>query len=136
MTAAAITVEGLDELRRALKKAEDVDALAGIKAANRDIGLMVVAAAKTRAFGVSRMAASAAQTLRATNTAGYAGVRLGSAAKPFAAGAEFGSIRYRQFKPWRGSGAGYFLYPTVRDKTPEIINQYADAIVSVLVKEK
>ena len=134
MTSATVRVEGLDELRRALKKAQDVEALGKVKAANRAAGELVVKAAQRRAPGVSRMAASAATTLRASNSAGKASVRIGSNAKPYALGAEFGSVRYRQFKPWRGSGAGagYFLWPAIRDKTPEIVELYGDAIEDAL----
>ena len=33
---------------------------------------------------------------------------------------------WNQFKPWRGSdtGAGYFLYPSIREQEDEIVNRY------------
>ena len=66
-------------------------------------------------------------------------------------GAEFGSGRnklrmlpneggdrlgWNQFKPWRGSGqgAGYFLYPAIRDTTPEIVDMYGDAVEQIARK--
>ena len=47
-----------------------------------------------------------------------------------AGGAEFGSYRYHQFKPWRGSSsdAGYFLYPSIRDDAGRIEEEYRDAV--------
>lgn len=52
-------------------------------------------------------------------------------------GAEFGgglTPNTRQFMPWRGSshGAGYFLWPTVRDNRLEIAATYSEALLEAL----
>lgn len=46
-------------------------------------------------------------------------------------GAEFGSDRFTQFRPWRGNdtGAGYFLWPTVRAMSDEVMGRYGDALM-------
>lgn len=51
-------------------------------------------------------------------------------------GAEFGSDRFRQFSPWRGSdtGAGYFLWPTVRAESDATIEEYGDALIDAVDK--
>jgi hypothetical protein len=51
-------------------------------------------------------------------------------------GAEFGSDRFRQFSPWRGNkdGAGYFLWPTVRDEGDFISDTYEDALLRAVDK--
>lgn len=48
-------------------------------------------------------------------------IRVGSNSVEWATSFEFGSRRYREF-PWRGNstGAGYFLWPTIRDSEEEI----------------
>lgn len=52
-------------------------------------------------------------------------------------GAEFGGQgrpTTQQFKPWRGSstGAGYFLWPTVRDDRTFIEKEYGDALLEAI----
>ena len=78
------------------------------------------------------MAAKTAPSIRSLAQQTRAQVSLGGGAYPFAMGAEFGSVRYRQFKPWRGSNAdaGYFLYPTIRSmgQSGEIERLYMDAV--------
>lgn len=54
-------------------------------------------------------------------------------------GAEFGGQRRRttqQFRPWRGSshGAGYFLWPAVRDNRAYIEKAYGDALIEAIDK--
>jgi hypothetical protein len=53
-------------------------------------------------------------------------------------GAEFGADRYTQFLPWRGNkeGAGYFLWPAIRDLGPVIRREYSDALLDALNKVK
>ncbi len=53
-------------------------------------------------------------------------------------GAEFGSITYSQFSAWRGSdtGAGYFLWPAVRDDARFIADKYDEALMDAMKKVK
>ena len=134
----AVEYDGFDEARRALKRLEDVERTRQYKVANREIANDVVIPA-ARANASTKMERRAASTLAAT---GDGAVRLGKGF-PGALGAEFGADRnqrrlgrphgktvpvtgWQQFKPWRGSdnGAGYFLWPAIREQTDEIVNRY------------
>jgi hypothetical protein len=95
--------------------------------------------------------AKAAQSLKASKTVGRAQVSGGNAQVPFFFGAEFGAkqnilrgerrragwagpgryIGFRQFLPWKKPGqgnTGYFLFPTLRAETDQIIELYADEL--------
>lgn len=80
------------------------------------------------------MSGRGAGSIRPLATATRAQVAIGSGRAPYVLGQEFGSIRYRQFPAWRGSGpgAGYFLYPTVREELPELREDYLDAVGDAL----
>lgn len=128
-----VDVQGLAEFRRELRRV-DAELPDRLKAANVELAGHVVAGAQGRAGTVSRMAAKAAESLRPARTVGGAAVYLGNAATPFAMGAEFGSVRFRQFEPWRGSGggAGYFLYPEIRAQRDRIIERYRQVLDELL----
>lgn len=130
-----INVEGLPELSRALKSI-DPGLQKELRATNRQVAQDVTAAAKGRALSLGSVAAKTAGSLRATAGATSAGVGMGGSGYEFAGGAEFGSLKYKQFQPWRGndSDAGYFLYPTIRDKADEIVETYDDAMKTVIRK--
>lgn len=54
-------------------------------------------------------------------------------------GAEFGGQRRpttQQFDPWRGNstGAGYFLWPTIRGESASIVERYGDALMTAVDK--
>lgn len=134
-----IRIEGLAELRKALAEVDDslVDIVA---VANKKVANMVASKAALRAAALGRRGAvRAASTLRTGSLAREATLRLGNKATPGALGEEFGSYRnitrattrrgrhvevlgWRQFQGWRGagSGAGYWLWPTIRDNRDEI----------------
>ena len=136
-----VAVTGLDELRRELKKLEGDAATNALKDANYAVAQLVVSAAQGHAS--SRMESAAMATLRPSRQAARAQVTGGSGIA-FFGGAEFGAARnqsrqnvnghpgqgYNQFKPWRGSGsgAGYALYPAIRDSTDKIVERYSDEI--------
>lgn len=138
-----VRIEGLKEAREALKRMEDPERTRAYKAATAEIAESIVIP-KARANADTRMQRRAAGTLEAVKSELGAAVRLG---KGFAGsfGAEFGADRnqrrvgrprgtvapvqgWNQFQPWRGSdtGAGYFLWPAIREQTPKIINRYAE----------
>jgi hypothetical protein len=125
----SIRVDGLDDLRRELRRLGDAWPKE-LKVANRDAADIVVTSAKGKAAAVGGVAAKAAESLRALNQQRAAVVALGGAAYPYAMGAEFGSIRYRQFRPWRGSAgdAGYFLYPAIRGERDRVLDTYEKAL--------
>lgn len=139
-------VEGLDELRRELKRLESGDLSGRLKDANRKVAELVVGRAETRARMLGRQAAAAAESLKAARQAARAVVSLGSARVPFALGAEFGARRNRerrtdrgpmlgwnQFPEWTGSGAaaGRFLYPTIRDSQRDVEELYMDELDAI-----
>jgi hypothetical protein len=117
-----------------------------VKEANYDVADKLTEAAREKAAGLNRQQRSAAQSLRATRTQNYAAVRLGSARFPYALGAEFGAkkrtrrgVIARGFRPWRGNqfsgwsgGPGYFLHPAIREKGPELINEYMQRIDRIM----
>lgn len=60
-------------------------------------------------------------------------------------GAEYGSITYSQFPPWRGNqwtnggpggGVGYFLHPAIRETQDDMIRFHAQAIDILLLKRR
>lgn len=146
LTGAKVNVEGLDELRREIRKLDEQGLTDQLKDANYEVASLVVDAAQARASSLGPMQVRAAESLKPGRQAARAVVSGGGARVPFFGGAEFGSRRdqervtvrgsvkgWNQFDPWRGSGqgAGYFLYPSIRDRTPEIIDRYGDAIEKI-----
>jgi hypothetical protein len=131
----AIQVEGLAELNRALKKVEGGTPNA-LRETNKKVAEKVAQSARSNASGLGGVAAHVAPSLRATAGATSAGVSGGGAAFPMFGGAEFGALRYPQFKPWRGSGsdAGYFLFPAIRDEAPHIEDEYREALEDLIRK--
>ncbi len=130
-----VKVSGLVELNKVLK-ALGPEVQKELKAANFEVGSMVADDARAIAYALGGVAAKVAPSIGATKTATAAGVSFGGAAYPFAGGAEFGSLRYKQFKTWRGNGsdAGYFVYPAIRQDAEEIETTYVDRIDDLMRK--
>jgi hypothetical protein len=137
-----VTVRGLKDLQRELRRL-DKDLPRELGDANQDVARYVVRRATDRARRLGAMQAKAAESLTAARQQRIAAVRFGGARHPEAMGAEFGADRnvprstsrgvvqgWNQFRPWRGSDtrAGYFLFPTIRDDTPQIIELYGELI--------
>lgn len=131
-----VQVEGLNELNRALRGLGGAEMQKELKEAGLEVAKDVTAAARSKAMSVGGVAAKVAPSLKAAGRNTGAGVSMGGSRYPFAGGAEFGSLQYAQFKPWRGSdsGAGYFLYPTIRDKSETIASTYQDAVDELVRK--
>lgn len=131
----SVKVVGLSDLRRELKKLDDSDEFnAELKEVNFEIADTVVGRAKV--FASTKLQRRAAQSLKAGRGASRATISGGGAQTPFFGGAEFGSIQYTQFEPWRGNdrSAGYFLYPTIRNSTDEIVEMYGDALEKITAR--
>jgi len=140
-----IRIEGLNETRAAVKRLADPEKTRQYKAVGFTIARdVVIPAAKGKAS--NRLERRAAGTLKPVRTVTGGAVRLGGGF-PAALGAEFGANRnqtragnpggrpaqvrgWNQFQPWRGSdaGAGYFMWPAIREQTGEIVNRWADMI--------
>ncbi len=129
-----VQVQGLTELNRALRDLGGRAFQGELREAGREIANEVAADARGIAFGLGGVAAKTAPSITASAGFTSAGVSFGGAAYPFAAGAEFGSYRYKQFKPWRGSGsdAGYMVYESIRRNADEIGERYLDAVDQIL----
>jgi hypothetical protein len=128
-----IRVEGLKELRRSLKAVGDVEGSREYRLAGKTTAeTIVIPGARARAAGISHhrtgrsaMFERAAGDLRPATLAVGAGVRMGRGF-PGALGSEWGSNAFAQFnKPNRG---GYFLWPTIVEETPRILETYGQAI--------
>jgi hypothetical protein len=159
-SSATVAVKGLAELRRELRRLDTEagpDGSALLKEANWQVARFVTERAQARAGTVGRQQARAAESLRASKTVNRAQVSGGSAKMPFFFGAEFGAkqnilrserraagwagpgryLGFRQFKQWRkpgGGNTGYFLFPTLRAETQNIIDFYADELDKVAAK--
>lgn len=129
-----IVVEGLKELRKAVKELGDVDATREYKAAGYNaMANVLVPAAVGRASDA--MHARALQTLRPVKVATGGAVRFG---KGFAGamGAEFGAMHdqrranvngspglgWNQFPPWQRGGRA--IYPAVAATSDEIVAEF------------
>ena len=140
-----VGIEGLRELAKALRALDEKHLTNELKNVNFQAASQVIDEARGRTS--NRMQASAASRLKATKTAAYAAVRLGG--RPFDLGAEFGAVRgvprqtvrgivtgWNFFEPWKGNGAeaGYFLYPAIRAKVPELMDTYGDEVEKITDK--
>jgi hypothetical protein len=132
--AGVLAVDGLDELRRELRKLDNAGLTEELKDANKAVADLVVQRAKAKAS--TRMERRAAESLRSSRQAARAQVVGGSAKVPFFGGAEFGSLRFNQFRPWTGSNSqsGYFLYPAIRESTDDIVDMYGIEIEKISAK--
>jgi len=147
VTSKSITLKitGMDALRKELKKLDLTDDL---KDVNKEVGEIVVRAAKFKA--TTRLQQKAAKSLKSGRQLRKVVVTGGGARFPFFGGAEFGAKRnqsrvgpsgrsytgHNQFEGWRGNdrNAGYFLYPAIRANEARIIEVYGDAIERITGK--
>lgn len=127
-----VQIEGLREFQQELRRLGD-DLPRELGGANKQVADLVVSKATRRASSVSAGARKSAESLTAARMQRIAAIRLGGSRYPFAAGYEFGSVRYPQFPPFRGSGptAGYWLYPTIRAEADEIAEVYLELIDAI-----
>lgn len=128
--AGMVRLEGFDEFRRALRDSGPLWDRA-LRSINRAI-------ADTVAERARGMAGTAQQRKAASAIVGAAETRAAKIAirnrPPFAQGAFFGALQYRQFPAWVGNswepgGAGgpYAVNPAIRDSLDDIVNAYGDA---------
>jgi hypothetical protein len=140
-----VTVHGLDDLRRELKKLDEAGLIDGLKDVNQSVAESVVGWARARAS--TKLEKKAAESLKASRTAARSQVSFGGAKAAFAEGAEFGADRNRprsvngrnvtgwnQFRAWRGNGteAGFFLFPSIRSHEDQIADEYLDGIEKLM----
>jgi len=130
-----VRVHGLNELNRALREMGP-EFQKELKETNRSVAGFVAEDARAAAYSLGGVAAKVAPTVKAAGGTTWAGVSMGGSAYPMAGGAEFGSLAFKQFKPWRGNGsdAGYFLYPAIRQDVDRIESEYSKALDRLLKK--
>ena len=128
---AQIKVEGLDQLRKELKK---LDLTKDLKDANFKTAKMVADNA-----GAGMLSGRARQTLKASKRAKAATVFYGSDAVPWALGQEFGGTPGK-YPPYHGpqfpaiQKDGYNIYPYIKSRSEQIITVYWDAIKVITAK--
>lgn len=132
-----IDVEGLKDLRRALKAAEDATP-AALRAANKSVAeVVVLPEVRRRAEGDNsppgRWGHVALGTIRALATQTSASIAIGNnTTATYALGKNFGSIRYRQFLPWGNGDPDYALYGGIGATRARTIETYGDMIDTLL----
>lgn len=132
-----VKVQGLDQFRRELRKLQQSagsDSIALLKEANYRVASMVVGKAQSRASSIGPMQAKAAASLKPGRQQARAVVSGGGARVPFFNGAEFGAKYYKQFLPWKkpgGGNTGYFLFPTMKAESKNIIDMYGDELEKI-----
>lgn len=129
-----IRVEGLAELRRALRQVDDPDALPELRAGLKDAAEVVARDARGR---VPSRTGRARDSIRATAGGNRAFVVGGKARVPYYGWLDFGSRRPisgrpRSVGPWSGSGVGpdkgRFIYPAIDANETQIARICEEAI--------
>lgn len=136
VTGGTITIDGLDETIRGLRKVSKTLPRTANKA-SRDLVRTVVVPVAVRNWQSQRIKPSvASQAIKAQGTATSAGVNVRYGKFPYAAGVEYGSLKYGQFRRWRGnrftvspgSSTGYVAQDAIRDTLPEMEARWMMAV--------
>jgi hypothetical protein len=130
-----VNVEGLAELRRALKAASDA-APKELNAVSKDVATLVADDARGKAAGLGGVAAKVAPSISPSGTARGGAITLGGTSYPMALGAEFGGQgrpTTQQFKPHLGR-TGYFVYPSIRANSDRIESEFSEKIDDLMRK--
>lgn len=144
-----VTFNHVAGLRRALRDLPK-EASSELREASLDIASDVAGKAAARARMVGGVAVYVAPTIKAKQDRIPKVVMGGLTKLPGRTGpnqtvgnvmwgAEFGGRRRpttQQFQPWRGNstGAGYFLWPTIRAQSASIVERYGDALMTAVDK--
>lgn len=118
----SVRVEGLRDFIRELR-ALDATLPKEVRSITKDLADDVADKSGQSFSGRSGVAPKVAASVKALAQQRGAQVKFGGPQWPYAMGAEFGSSRYKQFEPWRGSGAGagYSVFPVVRKERERIV---------------
>lgn len=134
-----IDVEGLKQFRRDLAEI-DKGFVKELGQEYKQIGQMIQSGAAARASSLGGVAAKAADAVKATARTSDVSIKLSAGTRtPFAFGAEFGGgakPTTRQFQPWKGNGAdaGDFLYPTIAEKSQQIVTEFEQVVGRVTAR--
>ena len=106
--------------------------------ASKALGPQILEESIRTAQGVGKQAAKAAEnSIRVQYNKVSTTIMLRETPEvAFAFGAEYGSMRYPQFKPWRGNAdkAGYFMWPSIRHQMT-VHNERVDAKVDDILRK-
>ena len=137
----AIAVDGLNEAIRGLGTVSREAKLDAVKALRELAKDPVTVKARLNWASQRIRPTQAARVIKwsASGTQGAA-VVLKYGSFPYAAGVEFGSHRYRQFRRWRGnrltvspgSSTGYVVQDAIRDTLPFVERNAADRMVDAI----
>lgn len=137
---ARVKVEGLAQLRRDLRRAEQIDDLRDLRDGLKRAAEVVAREAKSR---VPRRSGVAASSVRATAGGNKAYVVGGKAKVPYYGWLDFGSRtprtgNARSVGPWSGSGAeprkGRFIYAAIDGREREVARIVEEAVSAALRK--
>lgn len=135
-----VRVDGLAELRKAFRDAEQLDDLKELRDGLKAAANVVAQEARRRASPFSQRAAN---TIRATAGGNRAYVQGGKARLPWYGWADFGSRRPRTGQPrsvgpWARSGhgprGGRWIYPAIDAKEREVVALIEEAVIDALAK--
>jgi len=128
-------------------KAMDEEATAQAKKQSGDLAEYVQKKiqSKSESLRSSKVAGSIAQGSRVSKSSKIGELSFGFASQKFSGGAttqmlwggsEFGSNKFKQFPVWSGSfgrgSKGYFIYPTLREEQPYIVDQWNNGFSEIL----
>lgn len=152
--AAKVTFKSVAGLNKALRKLPK-DATVRLRDASQEVADRVAQEARQEAAAQGGIAALVGPTIRSRRDR-VPKIAMGSSAKlPDSGsdwshgregdrqtvgdvmwGAEFGALEHLQFQPWRGNdeGAGYFLWPAVRDNSDWIDERYGEALDDAIAR--
>jgi hypothetical protein len=140
-----IKTTNVKNLARDIQRAVGREKDKALRSAHRAIANEVRDEARSRGRSSYGKSGSYGRATRAITSRAYpnrARVRLEPKKDPRILGAEYGSHQYKQFRGWTGNqftagsgpdaGTGYALHPTLRDKVPEIREEYGDRLMDAL----
>lgn len=139
----AVVVDGL---RESIKGLRDIDRNLPkvVSKAARDIAQQVVAPeAQKRWQGQPIKPSVASQVIKGSGTTAGGQIKSLYNKFPYAAGVEYGSFAFKQFRGWRGNSftvkpgtsTGYVVQDAIRDKLPEVEKRWNDEILQLVRKE-
>jgi hypothetical protein len=148
MASEAITYDkgDLRAITRAFKAMDD-EAIAQAKKQSGDLAEHVQKKiqGKSESLRSRKVAGRIAQGSRVVKSSKIGELSFGFASQKFSGGAttqmlwggsEFGSNTYKQFPVWSGSfgrgSKGYFIYPTLREEQPYIIDQWENGFNQII----
>lgn len=129
-----IRIDGYREFRADLREVSKELPKEMNRSIKEDVAIPTADAARSSAESQGGALAKGAKSIRGGASGNAVYLRFGGAAYPYMQGAEFGSTGSHgkgnptpaggyttQFRPWRGNGpgAGYAVFPTLRERAPQ-----------------